>query len=323
MISIIIPIYNVEQYIQRCLDSILKQTYQDFEIICVNDCSTDNSLDVITEYSNKFDKIKVYTNESNSGSGHCRNRGIQLSTGEYILFIDSDDYVEPDYLEKYLETIIKYDADMVVGGYTRDKGEKQTTHHISDSDWSILTYTMPWAKLLKRDFVISNNIRFSDTKRTQDVFFSVMTFCCNAKYKVIPYCGYHYFCNNTSITKNRKLAKEQEEYISENFRLIQQESSYQNLSLEKKQKVEYTYIADMVNSLITYGTGCGIKRMISRYKWINNDMNDLFKDYSKNPLIGISKPKGQTLKIRLGVGVMMRLKKVKLDLPLYLLISII
>ena len=98
-ISVIIPVYNVEKYLRQCLDSVINQTYKDLEIICVEDCSTDNSPQILQEYAQKDERIKILYNEKNSKLGPTRNNGLKVATGEYIHFLDSDDWLEPDAYE--------------------------------------------------------------------------------------------------------------------------------------------------------------------------------------------------------------------------------
>ena len=93
-ISVIIPVYNTEKYLEQCLESVINQTYKDLEIICVNDASTDNSFDVINEYSKKDSRIKYINFETNKGVSAARNVGLEAATGDYICFIDSDDWIE-------------------------------------------------------------------------------------------------------------------------------------------------------------------------------------------------------------------------------------
>ena len=97
-ISVIIPVYNVEKYLRECLESILNQTFQDFEIICVDDGSTDRSLDILQEYKRKDDRF-VILQQRHAGAGAARNHGLKLAEGKYIQFLDSDDYFEPTLLE--------------------------------------------------------------------------------------------------------------------------------------------------------------------------------------------------------------------------------
>ena len=112
-VSIIIPVYNVEKYISECLDSVINQSLKDIEIICIDDCSTDNSYNILLEYSKKDNRIKVLKNEENKSAGPTRNIGMKIAQGEYISFIDSDDYISLNYLEDLYNTAKKYDSDVV------------------------------------------------------------------------------------------------------------------------------------------------------------------------------------------------------------------
>ena len=115
-ITVIVPVYNVENYLNKCLDSIIKQTYKNLEIIVVNDGSTDNSGTICREYAQKDDRI-VYIEKENGGISDARNAGLDRMTGTYVTFIDSDDWVELDYVETLYKKIIEYQADIVVGNY--------------------------------------------------------------------------------------------------------------------------------------------------------------------------------------------------------------
>lgn len=114
-ISIIVPVYNVEQYIKKCIECILSQTYNNFELILVNDGSTDKSLDIILKYKNNPHIIII--NKNNSGQSDTRLQGLLQAKGEYVYFVDSDDFIEPYTLEKLIEQIIKTEADIVFGRY--------------------------------------------------------------------------------------------------------------------------------------------------------------------------------------------------------------
>ena len=101
-VSVILPVYNASDYLHQCMDSIVGQTLKDIEIICVDDGSTDNSLDILKEYEQKDKRVKVIQ-QKNAGAGAARNNGLSIATGEYLSFLDSDDFFEPDMLEKAYE----------------------------------------------------------------------------------------------------------------------------------------------------------------------------------------------------------------------------
>ena len=107
LISVIIPVYNVEKYLSQCLDSVINQTYKNLEIICVDDSSTDNSLEILKEYAQKDTRIKIIKNEKNLGLGLTRNEGVKVAKGEYIHFLDSDDWMNLNAYEKLFDTVKK------------------------------------------------------------------------------------------------------------------------------------------------------------------------------------------------------------------------
>ena len=176
-VSIIVPIYNVELYLARCLDSLVDQTYDDYEIICVNDCSPDNSAAIAKDYSNRFPNlIKLIENSENLGLGRSRERALEFASGNYVMFVDSDDYVKRDYIETYVNSLTEQRYDIVVGGYIRDVDGKLTEHILSDSVWSTTTYAMACAKLFRLDYIKSNNLQFTDVSCGEDIYFSMCAF---------------------------------------------------------------------------------------------------------------------------------------------------
>lgn len=323
-ITVIVPVYNVEQYLRRCIDSILKQSFQDFELICINDCSPDSSQSILEEYERMYpDRVRVLVNEVNLGLGDTRNRGVSNARGEYIMFIDSDDYIADDYLQTYYSSMEQADVDVVVGGYTRDVEGKRTEHKVSDSVWSLVTYPIACAKMYKKSFLLEHKLKFPDIRCGEDIYFSMSLFYYHPSYTVIDYAGYFYYFNAASITGSMNYEKNHEEFVAEIFRRFLENHQIQSLSEENQRIIEYNYIANMVNALITYGRGGGIKRMKKKYAYWMKDMQEKFPGYRKNPYVGLLKPKGQTGKIRLGVGVVMGLHRIHVDKLLFYIISLI
>lgn len=323
-VSVIVPMYNVEQYLGRCLDSLLDQTYKDYEIICVNDCSPDNSAEIAQQYAMRHpDKILYLENENNLGLGLTREHALKHASGDYILFVDSDDYVKNDYIERYVSALDGDSADIVVGGYIRDVSGKLTEHKMSDSVWSSTTYAIACAKLFKRSFIQEYNLGFTNVKCGEDIYFSLSAFYHQARVTVIDYAGYYYYFNANSITGSMNPDKNHERIMIELFHTFMDNHDLSTISAERRYVIEYTYLANMINALVVFNSGCGIKRMKEKYELVFNDAKALFPNYLDNPHIGIFKPKGQTLKIRLGVGVTLGLQKLHLDKPLFFLISLL
>ena len=189
LVSVIIPVYNVEQYLRQCLDSVVNQTLKDIEIICVNDSSTDNSLAILNEYAARDSRIKVIT-QPNGGAGAARNNGLSASTGKYLSFLDSDDFFEPDMLELAYEKAEEDKADFVVFQsdqyYTDDDKFVQVAWTLREKE--IPPYTpfshrqmtdnifkvfvgWAWDKLYNREFVEQNHLLFQEQRTSNDMLF--------------------------------------------------------------------------------------------------------------------------------------------------------
>ncbi|KAG4082298.1 nucleotide-diphospho-sugar transferase [Neocallimastix lanati (nom. inval.)] len=156
-LSIIVPVYNTGPYLDRCIKSILNQTFKDYELIIVDDASTDNSLEILKKYKETDDRIKIIHLEINKGPGGARNIGIDNVEGEYIGFVDSDDYID----ERFFELLMKnsYDNDIVVGHITKGTNISENYIKIKHTRWAI------YDKIWKKSFIKNNNIRFNEFKR--------------------------------------------------------------------------------------------------------------------------------------------------------------
>lgn len=198
-ISIIVPVYNSEKYLGKCIDSILNQTYKDFELLLFNDGSKDNSLYIMKEYSLKDNRIKVI-DQKNMGVAKTRNKGIELATGEYIAFIDNDDTIQEDYLERFLSNCDNYD--MVIGGYRRVDSEGKTINMYQPKDtfWAKYTFITPWARIFRRAFLIDNNIKFLSSPIGEDVYFNLSIYSKTDSIKTINYVGYEWLNNLESVS---------------------------------------------------------------------------------------------------------------------------
>ena len=323
-VSVIVPVYNVEKYLPRCLDSLIDQTYNNYEIICINDCSPDNSADILARYSEQYPQlISHFTNKENLGLGRTREKALSIATGEYVLFVESDDYVKPDYIETYVRGLDDNKYDIVVGGFIRDVEGKLSEHIMSDSVWSSTTYAIACAKLIRLDFIKDNDLEFTSVSCGEDIYFSMCAFYCGAKVKVLDYAGYYYYFNNESITGSMTPDKNHEQIMAELFATFLSSHDLGSIPQDRQRIIEYTYLANMINALVVFNKGCGIEKMREKYSFVFADARSKFPDYLQNPYIGILKPKGQTLKIRLGVGVTIGLQKLHLDKPLFYLISLL
>ena len=123
-VSVIVPVYNSEKYLAECISSVIEQTYKNWELLLIDDCSTDKSLDIIKSYADKDMRIRLITNETNSGPAFSRNRGIENATGDLICFLDSDDYYLPDFLTGMVSAYKNNDVDFVISFFYNKKGSE-------------------------------------------------------------------------------------------------------------------------------------------------------------------------------------------------------
>lgn len=219
--SIIIPVYNVEKYLTKCLDSVLEQSYKgDYEVICVNDGSTDSSLAIGEEYAEKHDKIKII-NQSNGGLSKARNAGLRAAQGEYVWFVDSDDWIENKALEILHKKIDNEDVICFNGKRYFEDNTKETPDegidipHISGWDY-YSRYALQARKFhfvcvvlraYKREFLLSNNLLFEPDIYHEDNLFTPIALYHAAKVKSIPDYLYQYRIRTGSITQNINLKR--------------------------------------------------------------------------------------------------------------------
>lgn len=219
-ISIIIPVYNVEPYIRKCLDSVINQSYTNLEIICIDDGSTDNSSKICYEYAEKDSRIKIF-HTANNGASYARNLGINNSTGLYIGFIDSDDWIEPNMYEVLYTKIKNYDVTFSIISYYRntDKesvvmanrenipvktlNQQELLMYSADLDNYISFGHVIWNKLYTAEYVKKNNLTFNPNLRTaMDMLFSYEFILADSSCTGV-YCDkslYHYYQRGDSIS---------------------------------------------------------------------------------------------------------------------------
>ncbi len=214
-VSVIIPVYNVEVYLRKCLDTLINQTLKDIEYICINDGSTDNSLLILEEYAQKDSRF-IIINQENQGQGTARNKGLKIVKGEYIGFVDPDDWIESDMYEEMYNKAKKFDVDIIECNrnfYRNNLLEKKEDNQklilentnqeiIYENIYHPLTFFENFLdvysgsvlnKLFKTEFIKKNNILFSKGRMIEDVVFFLSALASNPKYMNID--KYYYCCN--------------------------------------------------------------------------------------------------------------------------------
>jgi len=214
-ISIIVPVYNVEKYLRQCLDSIITQTFTDWECILVDDGSKDNSGSICDEYAQKDNRFKVI-HQVNSGSSAARNKGLSVISGKYTLCLDSDDWIDSDFLTSLITIADADNVDMVISAFVYDHGNRvvvrlnkptQLTPPVVTRELLTLLHAGLWNKLVRTEIIHKNHLQFPKHDFYEDMYFSIslMHFVKSVAYSSIP--AYHYRINNQSLTHSSDVAK--------------------------------------------------------------------------------------------------------------------
>lgn len=224
MISIILPVYNVENYLIECFESILRQSYKEYELIVVDDGSYDNSLNIINHYKLKFENIKVFTQE-NKGVSEARNLALKHARGEYILFVDPDDFLKDNMLELMIDSALRYESDVVISNYYMYFNDRKYNKFIKSmqneaiySKDEVIDMMLKhkiqgqlWNKLFRHSLLKETNFKFESDRYIQDIF-PVFRAISNAN--KISYIdeGLYFYRQRIGSTVNKKNKKLTQDY---------------------------------------------------------------------------------------------------------------
>lgn len=235
--SIIVPVYNVEDYIEKCLESIKNQTYKDYEVIIVNDGSKDKSIEKAKKYPYKI------INQKNMGLSAARNTGVKQSTGEYIIFLDSDDYIEKDLL-KEINKSLKNNPDMVrfqirevyEDGKKIDYKEEKFTNKKGEEAFELITkyhfVENAWCYAIKKEYWLNNNFQFKKGTVHEDYGIIPLVIIKSKTVNSIPYIGYNYVQRNGSImnSSNYEKTKKKVNDFYEHYKYLNKEIDKTNIN---------------------------------------------------------------------------------------------
>lgn len=273
-VSVIVPVYNTSLYLSKCLNSLVNQTLKDIEIIVINDGSTDNSLEIINGFK-KDNKNIVVINDSNHGQGFARNRGIELAKGDFITFVDSDDFIDYDMLEKMYK--VSKDYDVVVCDINKVFENKiqvfknYNKYSKEDNKNLMISHQGPVARLYRKE--LFKDIRFLEGVYYEDLgMIPVLSQNVN-KVKYIEEAMYYYLIRNNSTMKQKKYNKKLEDI----FTVIE----YLNKEIDEKYKeeLEYIYIEHLLYSASLRFIDFNRKDIINK---INLIIKDKFPNWKNN-----------------------------------------
>lgn len=286
-ISIIVPAYNIADYLPRCLDSILNQTYKNLEVIVISDGSTDGTNEIINEYATKDNRV-VALIKSNSGVSDTRNRGLKIATGDYIGFVDGDDYIEPEMYEKLLSNALECDADISHCGYQMvfpsrvdyyfNTGKKVIQDNQKGvRDIIVGDYVEPgiWNKIYKKE-VLKDLLMRSDIRINEDLLYNVYAFDRAKKsvYEDIPF--YHYILRKNSAATSKLNDHKVFDPIIVGKTIYEFSQKYDE-EIQKSAIFKYVYAV-----MVAYKTVCKKKQKseyLDRIKQYKKDCKPLSKKY--------------------------------------------
>lgn len=246
-LSIIVPVYNVEKYLPKCLESLIKQTLKDIEIICVNDGSMDNSLAILKEFASKDSRIRIIDNQ-HQGVAKTRNTGIEQSTGEYIGFVDSDDYIDIDFFEKLYNSATKSNSDIAIASILKHKKffniynakytKEETAITIQDKiklcEDKKHFFFYAWNKIYHSGFIKENNIKFSEGQIYEDVMFAIKALYYSNKIISVYGTKYHYIEHENSLTKYKDKTGEKEQDLIKAYSELQEFCNSKNIEIPER-----------------------------------------------------------------------------------------
>ncbi|MCS6132371.1 glycosyltransferase [Clostridium botulinum] len=271
-LSIIVPVYNVEQYLKKCLDTLINQNQSkyNYEIICINDGSTDNSFEILKNYQKKYSsRIKVI-DICNLGVSNARNIGIDNSIGKYITFVDSDDWVDHKFVDFLMQEAEKKSFSIFNSSYVFKNKSFEHKEIIEDLLFNVENSVC--AKIFKREKIVKYNIKFPlDITMGEDLVFTFSYICCVENYKNIDKVIYYYRQNRKGSLMNSKI-KITYKQVFKACECVYNFANKNNLLEENLMKIEYLFIKNLLirNTLKIIKFENGIR---NKTKQINNEIN--------------------------------------------------
>lgn len=237
----------MEKYLPKCLESLIKQTLKDIEIICVNDGSMDNSLAILKEFASKDSRIRIIDNQ-HQGVAKTRNTGIEQSTGEYIGFVDSDDYIDIDFFEKLYNSATKSNSDIAIASILKHKNffniynakytKEETAITIQDKiklcEDKKHFFFYAWNKIYHSGFIKENNIKFSEGQIYEDVMFAIKALYYSNKIISVYGTKYHYIEHENSLTKSKDKTGEKEQDLIKAYSELQEFCNSKNIEIPER-----------------------------------------------------------------------------------------
>lgn len=311
--SVVMPIYGVEPYLRKAIQSVLDQTFQDFEIILVNDCSPDNSAAICEEFCERYDNIHAFYHESNRGLSAARNTGFSQVHGKYVWFMDSDDYVEADLFEKVYESLKKSPAEVVVFGCVEDYYDKngqqtksvvmspreaycrtpqEVRSHILELETGTF-YGYAWNKFYSTEHIRRHQLSYENVVLIEDIKFNVAFFDDVTAMNVLAITPYHYAKRGTT-SLTAKFVPEYYAVHRERVRLLyEQQTRWETINSDAKSVLATIFVRYIFSAL---SRNCD-PRAHMNHTDRKAFLRQVFEDTLFEDLIDDARPQGASLKL--------------------------
>ncbi|MCI8299130.1 MAG: glycosyltransferase [Lachnospiraceae bacterium] len=314
-ISVVIPVYNSEKFIVKCLDSLERQSMKEIEVILINDGSTDRTEELIMQYQQEHSLyIRLFTRK-NAGQAAARNFGILQAAGKYIAFMDSDDYVEEDYLQQLYQTAQNCQSEVVTCGYRSVRPDGTVLQTVSVSSFAdIADYGRPgmfvvWAKLFLREFLLRNQFRFPEGGMIyEDVPFSLETKFKGKNVKAIAYIGYNYVQHSLSTMASSKVTCSRFPFdkMDEVIR------STRPADPEAKNRFEFEILHFFAGFLFFFCRKASREDIRRLSSFAVKEIRTYFPQYKKNPYLGLIKEKELPLVHRIAIWIFVQTVRLRM-----------
>lgn len=315
LVSVIIPCYNGENYIKKCVEKTLKQTYKNIEIIIVDDKSTDNSKNIILELEKKYPKkVKALISKTNNGPGGAKNEGLKIAKGEYLCFVDCDDYLDETFVEKMLNEIKKDEnLDLVLSSFKKvnEKEEILYERKFDNSEEAFWQLVPSWGKLYRKKWLNDNNMALPYGRVFEDILFQTQQFLCKPKYKLADITGYNYMYNNTSIS-HTTLCSFKKDSLKKEQKYLKELKTYAKTK-EDELILEYFSFRAMCWHLLKSGCNVGTSAMKKEYTEAFNFLKKEFPNFHKNKYISLGKRTKERFVIKMALYFIKILYKLRLS----------
>lgn len=293
-LSIVALVYNLEDYLPRCLDALVNQTLDNIEILCVDDGSKDSAPQIVDDYARRYPNLVKAFHKENGGEFTTRNYGLERAQGEYVTFVDTDDYVEPDWAEKLYNAAKENDADMAVCGFERIdlKTGKVVSRDMTgfgnsvktlsaDDDFPVFINPAPWNKIYKREKV--KDLRFKNFRGFNDMIFLASSYSRVEKIAFVPDVLYHYFLRYDSQihSVNEKDVENFKKYLLELKDLYVQEGKYEKM----QDTISFLVFLHLGMSVMYRASYDKSIKMGSMLKDTVKYMDDNFKSWRRNKFL--------------------------------------